>query len=104
MKLLEAPMVIEGKEVKAVRELPWYAGGLAYRLGCDRRFIRKQPHLVSYFVVVSAVGLVVALLPWTLPQASETPPPRPEREGRVRVEGALRAEEHGSGRRNRRYP
>lgn len=40
-------MVIEGKEVKAVQELPWYAGGLAYRLGCDRRFIRKQPHLVS---------------------------------------------------------
>ncbi len=39
-------MVVEGKEVKAVRELPWYAGGLAYRLGCDRRFIRKQPHLV----------------------------------------------------------
>lgn len=47
MELLEAPMVIEGKEVKAVQELPWYPGGLAYRLGCDRRFIRKQPHLVS---------------------------------------------------------
>ncbi|CAN0114639.1 unnamed protein product, partial [Ectocarpus sp. 12 AP-2014] len=48
LKLLEAPMVIEGKEVKAVRELPWYAGGLAYRLGCDRRFIRKQPHLAEF--------------------------------------------------------
>ncbi|CAN0181190.1 unnamed protein product, partial [Ectocarpus fasciculatus] len=48
LELLEAPMVIEGKEVKAVRELPWYAGGLAYRLGCDRRFIRKQPHLAEF--------------------------------------------------------
>lgn len=47
MKHLSAPMLIEGKEVKAVEELPWYAGGLAYRLGCDRRFIRKQAHLVS---------------------------------------------------------
>lgn len=46
MELLEAPMMIEGKEVKAVQGLPWYPGALAYRLGCDRRFIRKQPHLV----------------------------------------------------------
>ena len=46
MELLVAPMVVEGKEVKAVQELPWYPGALAYRLGCDRRFIRKQPHLV----------------------------------------------------------
>ena len=46
MKHLSAPMVVEGKEVKAVQELPWYAGGLAYRLGCDRRYIRKQPQLV----------------------------------------------------------
>lgn len=45
---LSAPMLIEGKEVEAVKELPWYAGGLAYRLGCDRRFIRKQPHLVKH--------------------------------------------------------
>lgn len=46
LEYLSAPMVIEGKEVKAIEELPWYKGGLAYRMGCDRRFIRKQPHLV----------------------------------------------------------
>lgn len=41
MEFLEAPIVVEGTEVKAVQELPYFDGGLAYRLGCDRRFIRK---------------------------------------------------------------
>lgn len=43
-------MMVDGKEVKAVEELKWYPGGLAYRLGCDRRFIRKQPNLVKSLV------------------------------------------------------
>ncbi|CAM9854109.1 unnamed protein product, partial [Choristocarpus tenellus] len=48
VEYLSAPMVIEGKEVKAVEALPWYADHLAYRMGCDRRFIRKHPSLAKF--------------------------------------------------------
>lgn len=63
MKHLSAPMLVEGKEVKAVQELPWYKGGLAYRLGCDRRFIRKQPHLVR--AEFRSVKLLFSACKWT---------------------------------------
>ena len=56
MEHLSAPMMIEGKEVKAVEELKWYPGGLAYRLGCDRRFIRKQPNLVKTLGGLDTIG------------------------------------------------
>ncbi|CAN0020471.1 unnamed protein product [Discosporangium mesarthrocarpum] len=48
LEYLKAPMVVEGREVKAVVPLPWYHGGLAYQLGCDRRFIRKHPGLTKF--------------------------------------------------------
>lgn len=38
-------ILVDGKEVKAVFEIPWYPNGYAYQLGTDRKTIRKSDAL-----------------------------------------------------------
>ena len=40
--------IIEGKEVEGVRALSWYPGGNAFKLGFDKRTIRKSETLSAF--------------------------------------------------------
>ncbi|CAM9670776.1 unnamed protein product, partial [Phaeothamnion confervicola] len=41
-------VTIDGRDIKPVAPLPWYPGGVAYQVGCDRRAIRKSPELAAF--------------------------------------------------------
>jgi multisite-specific tRNA:(cytosine-C5)-methyltransferase len=47
-KLVGEKLTVEGVEVQAFQQVPWYPNNLAYRLGCDRRMIRRDPALKQF--------------------------------------------------------
>lgn len=40
--------IIDGKEIAPVQEMPWYPNGDGYKLGTDRRMLRKCPELALF--------------------------------------------------------
>jgi hypothetical protein len=47
-KLMGEKLTVEGVEMQAFQQVPWYPNNLAYRLGCDRRMIRRDPALKQF--------------------------------------------------------
>ena len=42
-------MLVDDKEVQSVSPIAWYPGGLAFKLGCDKRRMRKHPTLATFY-------------------------------------------------------